>query len=115
MDPPTPLANPTDPIQLPAVPPELLLFVFATHLPFFLFRWARSREIRYAATSVTFALLAIAYAIRVFAPQATIGGVSLFAIARVPAWAAAAVSIGLLLRHHARRLRGHMEGTHESG
>jgi hypothetical protein len=87
------------------VSPELLLFVFATHMPFFAWKWARTREPRFAATTVTFSLLTIAYGIRVFAPEASVGGVSLFTISRVPAWAAAAVSIGLLIRHHARRLR----------
>ena len=87
------------------MPPELLLFVFATHMPFFAWKWVRTRELRYAATVVTFSLLTIAYGIRVFSPEASIGGSSLFAIARVPAWASAAVSIGLLVRHHAQRLR----------
>ena len=88
-----------------AVPPELLLFVFSTHMPFFAWKWARTRELRFAATTVTFFLLTIAYGIRVFAPEGSIGGVSLFSIMRVPAWAAAAVSIGLLIQHHARRFR----------
>ncbi len=85
--------------------PELLLLVFSTHMPFFAWKWARTRELRYAATTMTFSLLTIAYGIRVFAPEVSIGGVSLFTISRVPAWAAAAVSIGLLIRHHARRFR----------
>jgi len=87
------------------VPPELLLFVFTTHTPFFAFRWLRTREIRYAATTLTFSLLTIAYGIRVFVPEAMLGGASLFTIARVPALLAAAVSIGLLLHHHAQRFR----------
>ena len=74
-------------------------------MPFFAFRWARTRELRYAATTVTFSLLTIAYGIRVFAPEAMIGGASLFTIVRVPALVAAAVSIGLLVRHHAQRFR----------
>ena len=87
------------------MPPELLLFVFSTHLPYFAWKWNRTRELRYAATTLTFFLLTVAYGIRVFAPGVSIGGISLFTISRVPAWAAAAVSIGLLLRHHARRVR----------
>lgn len=83
----------------------LLLFVFVTHLPFFAWRYARTREIRYAATSLTFALLVVSYGLRVLAPGASIGGVELHRIARVPALASAVVSLGLLLRHHARSLR----------
>ena len=99
-----------DSIEVTAVPPELLLFVFSTHMPFFAREWARTREFRYAATTVTFSLLTIAYGIRVFAPEVSIGGVSLFTISRVPAWAAAAVSIGLFVRHHARRFRRGVPG-----
>ena len=87
------------------MPPELLLFIFSTHTPLFAWRWARTRELRYAATTLTFSLLTVAYGIRVFAPEESISGVSLFAIFRVPALAAAAVSIGLLIRRHARRFR----------
>ncbi len=85
--------------------PLLLLFVFATHMPFFAWRYRQTRELRYAATALTFALLAILYALRVFAAQAALGGVPLTAYVRVPAWISAAISIGLLLRHHASRLR----------
>jgi hypothetical protein len=83
----------------------LLLVVFTTHLPFFWWRYVRTREIRYAATSLTFALLVLAWGLRVFAPAASVGGVALHRIARVPALASALLSVGLLLRHHARRLR----------
>ncbi len=86
--------------------PLLLLFVFATHMPFFAWRYRRTREIRHAATALTFALLAILYALRVFAADAALGGVPLYSYVRVPAWISAAISIGLLLRHHASRLRG---------
>ena len=85
--------------------PPLLLFVFATHMPFFVWRYRRTGEQRHAATALTFALLAITYALRVFAADARCGGIPLYAYVRVPAWAAAALSIGLLLRHHAPRLR----------
>ena len=84
--------------------PLLLLFVFVTHLPFFAWRYRRTREIRYAATTLTFALLVILYALRVFAADAALGGVPLYAHVRVPAWISAAISIGLLLRHWASSL-----------
>lgn len=90
---------------MPEWMPQLLLFVFATHMPFFAWRYHRTREVRHAATAITFALLAIAYALRVFAAEATSGGVPLHAYVRVPAWVSALVSIGLLVRHYASRLR----------
>jgi hypothetical protein len=82
--------------------PLLLLFVFATHMPFFAWRYRRTRELRYAATALTFGLLAVTYALRIFAPQVEGGGLPLYAYVRVPAWIAAAVSIGMLLNHHIR-------------
>lgn len=88
--------------------PELCLLVFLTHLPFFLWRYARSRELRFAATSLTFALLSLCYALRVFAPELEVGGVAAWRVVRIPAWAAAGLSLGLLGRHHllARGRRG---------
>lgn len=77
----------------------MLLFVFATHMPFFAWRYYKTGEFRHAATALTFALLALAYAVRVFAPGAEIGGVSWFAVLRIPAWGAAAVSLSLLAQH----------------
>jgi hypothetical protein len=85
--------------------PALFLFVFVTHMPFFAWRYRKTREIRHAATALTFALLAIVYALRVFAQGATCGGVPLYRTVQVPAWISAAISIGLLLRHHLARLR----------
>lgn len=88
--------------------PALLLFVFATHGPFFGWRWMRTRESRHAATTLTFALLTVAYALRVFAPDAAWADVEIWKIARVVAWSAAAVSLSLLGRHawqSARRRR----------
>lgn len=85
--------------------PPLLLCVFASHMPFFAWRWRRTGEVRYAATALTFTLLAVAYALRVFAPEWRWGGVSAYTFVRVPALAAAVVSIGLLVRHHVARLR----------
>jgi hypothetical protein len=85
--------------------PVVLLCVFTTHLPFFAWRWWRTRELRYAATSLTFALLVVTYSLRVFAPELRIGGVELHRLVRVFAWAAAAVSIGMLLRYWIGRHR----------
>ncbi len=83
--------------------PLVLFCVFATHLPFFAWRWRATREPRYAATTLTFALLVITYGIAVFAPHLRIGATPLFHIVRVLAWLSAAVSIGLLIRHHVNR------------
>lgn len=83
--------------------PLVLLFVFTTHLPFFVWRWRTTGERRYAATTLTFTLLVITYGLGVFAPQLRIGDTPWFEIVRVVAWASAAVSIALLVRHHTRR------------
>ena len=83
--------------------PLVLLFVFTTHLPFFAWRWRTTRERRYAATTLTFSLLVITYSLAVFAPQLRVGHVPMFQVVRVCAWMSAAVSIGLLIHHHARR------------
>jgi type II secretory pathway component PulM len=85
--------------------PLVLLLVFTTHLPFFAWRWRATRERRYAATTLTFTLLVITYGLVVFAPQLRVGHVPLFQVVRVCAWLSAAVSIALLVRHHALRLR----------
>jgi hypothetical protein len=86
--------------------PRVLLFVFTTHLPFFAWRWHVTGERRYAATTLTFALLVVTYGLAVFAPELRVGETRLFEIVRVVAWASAAVSIALLVRHHAARIRG---------
>jgi hypothetical protein len=88
---------------MPAWWPQLLLLVFVTHLPFFAVRWWRTREIRFLATSITFTLLIVTYALRVFAPEATLRDIPLFWWVRVPAWLAAAVSIGLLVHYRVGR------------
>jgi hypothetical protein len=85
--------------------PKLLLFVFATHGPFFAWAWVRTREPRHAATTLTFALLTVAYALRVFAPEAALGDTPAWQVARVPAWMAAALSLSLLARHALEKLR----------
>ena len=92
----------------------LFLFVFATHAPYFAWRYRRTRELRHAATALTLGLLALAWALRIFAPQLSLAGVELHRIARVPALAAALVSLGLFARHHARRLRSRAPGRSES-
>lgn len=86
--------------------PLVLFLVFVTHLPFFAWRWRATRERRYAATTLTFALLVITYGLALFAPQLLVGDTPLFAIVRVFAWLSAVVSIALLIRHHVLRLRG---------
>ena len=90
--------------------PWLLLFVFATHFPFFAWRYWKTRELRYAATSLTFALLVVTYALRVAAPDASAAGRPLYAWVRIPAAIAAAFSIALFLRHLVRRLACHRRG-----
>ena len=85
--------------------PKLLLFVFVSHAPLFAWRYRQTREARFAATTLTFLLLALAYALRVFAPELMLGGSPLHLYARVIAWLSAALSIGLLLGHLLRRLR----------
>ncbi|MEM7409428.1 MAG: hypothetical protein AAF430_04235 [Myxococcota bacterium] len=83
----------------------LLLVVFATHAPFFALRWVRTREPRFAATTVTFALLVATYGVKIAAPDLRIGELPVFHALRVAAWAAATVSLGMLLRHWVLRKR----------
>ncbi len=80
----------------------LCLFVFVTHLPFFAWRYRQTGEIRFAATTLTFTLLSLTYALRVFAPELELAGMALWQWLRIPAWASAAVSLGLLARHALR-------------
>ena len=68
--------------------PVVLLCVFATHLPFFAWRWHATRERRYAATTLTFALLVLTYGLGLFAPELRVGATPLFQITRVLAWLA---------------------------
>jgi hypothetical protein len=79
--------------------PPFLLAVFVLHLPFFGFRYHRTRELRYGATTFTFVLLVITYALRVFAPAASLVGAPSWQVVRVIAWISAATSITLLVRH----------------
>lgn len=85
--------------------PVVLLIVFVTHLPFFALRWWRTRELRHAATTLTFVLLVVTYGLRVVAPELPIGGVPAWQRVRVAAWAAAAVSLAMLAHHGFRALR----------
>ena len=85
--------------------PQILLFVFTTHLPFFAWRWRTTGERRHAATTLTFALLVVTYGLAVFAPQLRLGDTPVYQLVRVVAWASAAVSIALLVRHLTGRLR----------
>ena len=91
-----------------SLPPELLLFVFATHGPFFAWRYYKTRERRHAATTLTFALLIATYSLKVFAPEARLGGAPLHGIVRVPALLAAAISLSLLSHHLIGKLRARM-------
>lgn len=91
---------------MPEWMPLLLLFVFATHMPFFGWRYHRTREVRHAATALTFALLAVTYALRIFAPNLDGGELPLYVYVRVPAWISAVISMGMLLNHHISRARG---------
>lgn len=79
-----------------AVSDALLLGVFAVHLPFFIWRFVSTGELRYAATSVTFGLLMSAYALRVFAPEIQVAGIGLHTAVRAVALLAAALSLSLL-------------------
>ena len=56
----------------------LCLFVFVTHMPFFAWRYRRTGEVRFAATTLTFALLSVTYAVRVFAPELEIAATALW-------------------------------------
>ena len=79
--------------------PELCLLVFTTHMPLFAWRYRRTGEPRFAASTATFALLSVTYALRVFAPDVTVAEIALWQWVRVPAWLCAALSLGLLARH----------------
>jgi hypothetical protein len=91
--------------------PEILLFVFATHLPFFVWKYYRTRELRFAATSITFLSLAISYSVRIFAPEWTWAGHPVHVTIRVVSWLFAAVSIWLIARHLVGRIASQRHRT----
>jgi hypothetical protein len=84
--------------------PPILLCVFATHLPLFAWLYHRTHELRYAAATLTFVLLTVAYGLRIFAPELAWHGRPLHQEVRVVAWLAAGTSIVLLLHHFCGRL-----------
>ena len=97
---------------MPEWTPQLLLFVFVTHMPFFAWRWRRTGEVRYAATTLTFGLLVITYTLLVFAPDAQWFAAPAYMWVRIPAWISALVSSGLFMNHVLRgRLRRGDSGT----
>ena len=87
------------------MPDALLLAVFATHLPFFVWRYRATGELRHAATSLTFVLLATAYALRLFAPEFEIAGVGVPGTVRRIALLAACVSVSMLLHRFWQKYR----------
>jgi hypothetical protein len=84
--------------------PAILFCVFATHLPLFAWLYYRTGALRYAAATLSFVLLTVAYGLRVLAPELAWYGRPLHQEARVVAWLAAGASIVLLLHHFWGRL-----------
>lgn len=81
-----------------------LMLLFAAHLAGFTVLGLKRREWYYLALVVTFTLLTSAFAMALFAPEATIGNLPAFRVLRYAAWGAAAVSISwTALRLIARR------------
>lgn len=74
-----------------------LLVVFSVHLAAFVRLGLKRRERYYIAVSLTFALLVLAFGLRLAAPELRVGDIPLHWMARRLAWASAAVSIGWLL------------------
>ena len=91
------------PVWLVAV----LLGVFAVHFWVFARLALRRREAYYVAVSLTFALLCIAFGLRLGLPDARAVGIPLHWLVRWLAWASAAVSISWLVvrRYRAARIR----------
>lgn len=89
------------------MPPWLvraLLAVFAVHLVVFGRLAITRRERYYVVVSATFALLVLAFSLRIAAPTLTLGGVGIHWYPRVAAWVSAAISLVLLIkRRRARR------------
>ena len=84
--------------------PAILFCVFATHLLLFAWLYQRTRELRFAAATLTFVLLTLVYGLRVFAPELAWYGRPLHQEVRVVAWLATGISIVLLLHHFCGRI-----------
>lgn len=85
----------------------LLLGVFVIHLVIFARLALRRREAYYVAVTMTFALLVLAFGLRLLWPELRAGTVALHQMFRWLAWVSAGVSISwLLLRRFERRRSG---------
>ena len=82
----------------------LLFCVFASHFPFFVWRYYKTREHRFAATSLTFLLLSATYGAKLWAPDRLLAGIPLHEWLRIPAAIAAVCSLALLAHHLLRRI-----------
>jgi len=100
--------NPRRTLPDVAMKSEFLLLLFVTHLPYFAWRYRRTQELRFAAATLTFSLLVLAYTVRVFAPELIWSDRPLHEPLRYVALASAIVSIGLLLRHVALGRGSHL-------
>ncbi len=90
---------------MPDILKSALLALFAIHLAAFALLWWRRRQAYYLAASLTFLLLTATFAVARFAPDAALGGLSLFWLLRIAAWLSAAVSIAWLIRRRLARRR----------
>jgi hypothetical protein len=88
-----------------------LLGIFAIHLFIFVRLALKRRQLYYVAVSTTFALLVLAFGLRLSFPDLRAGGIQLHWIARWLAWASAAVSISWLLIRKLQRPRQPTEAT----
>ena len=75
----------------------VLLVVFAVHLILFARLAFRRRQGYYIAVAFTFALLVVAFSLRLGWPEILVGELELYWLFRWAAWASAAVSISWLL------------------
>ena len=85
---------------------QSLLVVFGVHLLLFSRAWYRRRSLRLAVTSVTFALLVVAFALRLWLPQAQVAGVAIWWLPRGLGWGGALLSLILWLRERGQGDRG---------
>ena len=84
---------------------QSLLVVFGVHLLLFGRAWLRQRTLRLAVTTVTFALLVVAFALRLGLPDVQVAGVAIWWLPRVCGWGGALLSLSLWLRERAQRDR----------